>query len=124
MAEGNHIAVDIWTVRVTSQTSRKLQLVSYLVVAISCAMLFVGGLRFVLKVHPVGSSSLGIPKSIWYSAVSIALLLMAFHSLVNFLLVIRTGRPYVSEYFVLDEGATNQPKASDEQSPQNSEVTS
>jgi TRAP-type C4-dicarboxylate transport system permease small subunit len=60
-------------------------------------MLFVGGLKFVLKVHPVGSATLGIPKSYWYGAVSVGLLLMTLHSLVNFWLLLRTGKAFSSE---------------------------
>jgi TRAP-type transport system small permease protein len=114
MAEGNHIAVDIWTQRVTVRASRNLQLASYLVVAFSCMMLFVGGLNFVVKVHPVGSATLGIPKSYWYGAVSVALLLMTLHSLVNLVLVFRTGKPFVSEYAELTEGGSPVPQSSDD----------
>lgn len=107
MAEGNHIAVDVWTQRLTEGSSRNLQQVSYIVVAASCLMLFIGGWNFVHKVHPVGSPTLGIPKSFWYGAVSIGLLLMALHSLANFWLVSRTGRPYISEF--IDQGSEESP---------------
>lgn len=120
MAEGNHITVDIWTQRVTSRVSRNLQLISYLVVAASCLMLFVGGLRFVLKVHPVNSATLGVPKSVWYAAVSVGLVLMTVHSLVNFWLVLRTGKPFTSEFLDDVEGSSSV----DERSPKKTDSAS
>jgi TRAP-type transport system small permease protein len=104
MAEGNHISVDIWSQRVTAKTSRIFTMASHLVVAMSCIMLLIGGLNFVMKVHPVGSATLGIPKSYWYGSVAVGLLLMAGHSLVNFWLVLRTGKPYEAEHIDLSEG--------------------
>lgn len=104
MAEGNHIAVDLWSARVSDRMRLWLDSAVLLVVAATCLLLFGGGIRFVLFVHPVGSPSLGIPKSLWYGAVSVGLLLMALHSLLNLTLLIRTGKPFARAPLADDEG--------------------
>lgn len=104
MAEGNHIAVDLWSAKVSDRLRLWLDGAVHLAVAATCLLLFGGGIRFVLFVHPVGSPSLGIPKSLWYGAVSVGLLLMALHSLLNLTLLIRTGKPFIRSPFPEDEG--------------------
>ena len=96
MARRGHIAVDLWTSGQTRQLSKRLRLTLDcfvdLTVMVTCLLLLVGGIRFVWFVHPVGSPSLGIPKSWWYGAVSVGLALMAFHSLMNIVLQLRMSR--------------------------------
>lgn len=104
MAEGNHIAVDLWSARVSDRIRLWLDGAVLLAVAATCLLLFGGGIRFVLFVHPVGSPSLGIPKSLWYGAVSVGLLLMALHSLLNLTLLIKTGKPFIRSSLPDDEG--------------------
>lgn len=82
-SEGGHIKVDLWGMRVSRQFSRWMDGFIHLLVAASCIFLMVGGLRFVWYVHPVASPSLGIPKSLWYGAVSVGLGLMAVHHLLR-----------------------------------------
>lgn len=54
-----------------------------LVVLVTTLMLLVGGLRFVWRVHPVGSPSTGISMTYWYGAASVGLALMALHTLAD-----------------------------------------
>lgn len=95
MAQRGHITVDLWTSGETRQLPKKLKLAMDCLVdcmvACTCLLLLVGGIRFVWYVHPVASPSLGIPKSFWYGAVSTGLALMAVHSLLNLLLQVRTS---------------------------------
>lgn len=81
-AEGGHIRVDLWGMRVSQAFNDWMDRLVHLLIAASCLVLLLGGLRFVWFVHPVASPSLGIPKSLWYGAVSVGLGLMAFHHLV------------------------------------------
>ena len=105
MAEGGHIAVDFWSVRVGTRTNHRLSQFSHWIVIISCWMLILGGLKFVYFVHPVGSASLGIPKSCWYASVTVSLLLMSLHALANSVLLYRTGKPFQSPYAISFEDA-------------------
>jgi TRAP-type transport system small permease protein len=105
MAEGGHIAVDVWSVRVGLRTNNRLSQFSHWIVIISCWMLILGGLKFVYFVHPVGSASLGIPKSCWYASVTVSLLLMSLHALANSVLLYRTGKPFQSPYAISFEDA-------------------
>jgi len=102
-AEGRHIAVDMissWT----GDTGKLLiECLSYVVVAGSCLLLLTGGASFVWYVGKVGSPALGVPKSWWYGAGMLGLLLMALHSLVNLFQVWMTGKPIPRETFVEDE---------------------
>lgn len=102
MAEGNHIAVDLWSSRCSTKTSQRLTLLSHIVVSGCCLVLLLGGLRFVYHVHPVGSPALGIPKSLWYAAVSVSLLLMLIHSLANLLYMLKTGQPLIIRAVSID----------------------
>lgn len=103
MAEGRHIAVDLISDRVGTRGKFLIECFGYLVVAVACFMLLIGGAKFVWYVGKVGSPALGIPKSYWYGAGGVGLLLMAFHSLVNLLQVLMTGKPIEREVQVGDE---------------------
>lgn len=105
MAEGGHIAVDVWSVRVGTKTNNRLSQFSHWIVILSCWMLILGGLKFVYFVHPVGSASLNIPKSCWYASVTVSLLLMSLHALANSVLLYRTGKPFQSPYAISFEDA-------------------
>ena len=93
MAEGRHITVDLISHRFGDLGKFRLEIFSHLVIAGTCLLLAIGGSRFVYYVGKVGSPSLGVPKSYWYGAVIAGLLLMAFHSLLNLMQVVKTGRP-------------------------------
>ncbi len=103
MAEGKHISVDLWSPRCSQANNNRLYLMSYVLVAGSCLVLLLGGLKFVYYVHPVGSPALGIPKSFWYAAVSVSLLLMLFHSLASLIYMLRTGTPLLIPSVAGDE---------------------
>lgn len=103
MAEGRHIAVDLISSRVGQHGKVLIECFGYAVVAGSCSLLLVGGAKFVWYVGKVGSPALGVPKSLWYGAGMVGLLLMAVHSLVNLLQVWKTGKPIPRETFVDDD---------------------
>lgn len=93
MAEGGHISVDLWGNRLKRKARLWCDSLVHLLVIGVCLWLLMGGLNFVWSVHPVGSPALGIPKSLWYASVSLGLLMMALHSLLNMTLHVRTGEP-------------------------------
>lgn len=93
MAEGRHITVDLLSPRLSDRGKVRLECLSHAIVAGACLLLLIGGSRFVWYVGRVGSPALGIPKSLWYGAVSVGLLLMTIHSLVNLYTVVTTGKP-------------------------------
>ncbi len=97
MAEGRHITVDVLSPRLSVRGQLWLECLSHAVVAGACLLLLIGGSRFVWYVGKVGSPSLGIPMSWWYGAVSVGLLLMAMHSIVNLIQALATGQPTVRE---------------------------
>ncbi|MAI35539.1 MAG: TRAP transporter small permease [Rubripirellula sp.] len=103
MAEGRHIAVDIISSRVGDGGKLFIECMSYVVVAASCLLLLIGGASFVWYVGKVGSPALGVPKSWWYGAGMVGLLLMAVHSLVNLFQVWMTGKPIPRETHVEEE---------------------
>ena len=103
MAEGRHITVDVLSPRLSVRGQLWLECLSHAVVAGACLLLLIGGSRFVWYVGKVGSPSLGIPMSWWYGAVSVGLLLMAIHSIVNLLQILATGRPTVREAIVEED---------------------
>lgn len=103
MAEGRHIAVDIISSRVGDGGKLFIECMSYVVVAASCLLLLIGGANFVWYVGKVGSPALGVPKSWWYGAGMVGLLLMAVHSLVNLFQVWMTGKPIPREPHVEEE---------------------
>lgn len=103
MAEGRHITVDLVSHRLSIRGQAWLECLSHGIVAASCLLLLIGGSHFVWYVGKVGSPSLGIPMPVWYSAVSVGLLLMAVHSIVNLLQVLATGRPTEREGVVEEE---------------------
>ena len=103
MAEGRHITVDVLSPRLSVRGKLCLECLSHGIVAGACLLLLIGGSRFVWYVGKVGSPSLGIPMSWWYGAVSVGLLLMAIHSIVNLLQVLATGRPTVRETIAEEE---------------------
>lgn len=83
MGQRRHLAVDLWSSNLPPQWRRRADAMVDLFVAVACLTLLVGSLNFVWRVHPVGSPALGIPKSIWYGSVSVGLLMMASHGLIN-----------------------------------------
>ncbi len=103
MAEGRHITVDVLSPRLSVRGQLWLECLSHGIVAGTCLLLLIGGIRFVWYVGKVGSPSLGIPMSWWYGAVDLGLLLMAIHSVVNLLQVLATGRPSVHEGIAEEE---------------------
>lgn len=80
MGQRQHIAVDLWSQWLTGRQRVWADRGVQAVVVTTCLLLFFGSLKFVWAVHPVGSPSLGIPKSLWYSGASVGLLLMAVHA--------------------------------------------
>lgn len=104
MAQGRHIAVDMISARVGDRGKLLIECFSYVMVAVACLLLLIGGAKFIWYVGAVGSPALGVPKSIWYGAGGIGLLLIAFHSLVNLAQVLITGRPITHEAPVDEEG--------------------
>ena len=103
MAERRHIAVDVISSRVGDGGKLFIECMSYVVVAASCLLLLIGGAKFVWYVGKVGSPALGVPKSYWYGAGMVGLLLMAVHSLVNLFQVWMTGKPIPREIHVEEE---------------------
>ncbi len=103
MAEGRHIAVDTISDRVGDRGKLIIECFSYVVVAASCLLLLIGGASFVWYVGKVGSPALGIPRSFWYGAGMLGLLLVAGHSLVNLFQVWMTGKPIPRETHVEEE---------------------
>ena len=103
MAEGRHIAVDVISSRVGDRGKLFIECMSYVVIAASCLLLLIGGTNFVWYVGKVGSPALGVPKSWWYGAGMMGLLLMAAHSLVNLVQVWMTGKPIPRETHVEEE---------------------
>jgi len=103
MAEGRHITVDVLSHRLSRRGQFWLDCLSHVIVAGTCLLLLVGGIRFVWYVGKVGSPSLGVPMSWWYGAVGVGLLLMTFHSILSLLQVIATGQPTAREAISEDE---------------------
>ncbi len=95
MAQRGHITVDVLSGGLGGRFSRRFLRYSdcfvSLIVLVTCLLLLIGGFRFVWYVQPVSSPSLGVPKSLWYGAVSTGLALMAAHSLLNLILQARGG---------------------------------
>ena len=107
MAERRHIAVDMISVRLGDRGKLFIECMSYVIVAVTCLLLLIGGASFVWYVGKVASPALGVPKSWWYGAGMMGLLLMAVHSLVNLFQVWMTGKPiplenHVEEAFQLE----------------------
>ena len=103
MAQGRHIAVDMVSSRVSARVNFFIECLSYLVVTTACLLLLIGGAKFVWYVGKVGSPALGVPKSWWYGAGGMGLLLIAVHSLINLLQVVLTGKPIPRESDVEEE---------------------
>ena len=103
MAEGRHIAVDTISARVGKRGKLWIECLGYVLVATACLLLMIGGARFVWYVGKVDSPALGVPKSWWYGAGMVGLLLMAAHSLVNLLQVWITGKPIPRQAHVEEE---------------------
>ena len=104
MAEGRHIAVDMVTTRIGKRGKLLIECLSYAVIAGACLLLLIGGARFVWYVGKVGSPALGVPKSLWYGAGMVGLLLMAVHSLLSLFQVWKTGKPIPRETHFEEEG--------------------
>lgn len=103
LAEGRHIAVDMISTRVGDRGKLIVECLGYIVVAGSCLMLMIGGARFVWYVGKVGSPALEIPKTYWYGAGMVGLLLMAVHALINLIQVWLTGKPIPREAHIEEE---------------------
>ena len=97
MAQGRHIAVDMISSRVGDRGKFVIDCFSFVVVAAACLLLLVGGAKFIWYVGEGGSPALGVPKSWWYGAGGIGLLLIALHSLINLYQVVVTGKPIPRE---------------------------
>ena len=72
-------------------------------VAAAGLLLLFGGAKFIWYVGEVGSPALGVPKSWWYGAGGIGLLLIALHSLINLYQVVVTGKPIPRETAMEEE---------------------
>jgi TRAP-type C4-dicarboxylate transport system permease small subunit len=92
MAEGQHIAVDVVSQRLSPRGRRLLECFSNTVVVVACLLLLIGGFRFVWRVGLVDSPALGIPRSCWYGAASTGLGLIALHGIANVVVVLRRNR--------------------------------
>ena len=103
LAEGRHIAVDMISSRIGDRGKLIVECLGYALVAGACLMLMVGGARFVWYVGKVGSPSLEIPKTYWYGAGMVGLLLMSVHALINLIQVWLTGKPIPREAHVEEE---------------------
>lgn len=103
MAQGRHIAVDMISSRLGDRGKFLIECFSYIVVAAACLLLLIGGAKFIWYVGKVGSPALGVPKSLWYGAGGIGLLLIAVHSLINLLQVIVSGKPIPRERLVEED---------------------
>lgn len=86
-ANQGHIRVDLWGTSLSESTRFWMDGLVHLLIIACCLFLIVGGMRFVWYVHPVASPSLGIPKSLWYGAVSAGVTLMALHHLLHLLVI-------------------------------------
>lgn len=98
LARNQHIAVDLRNTTDQDESANQISeatrdvpwrwsltaLIS-LIILVTCLMLLIGGLPFVLRVYPVGSPSTGISKSYWYGAASVGLALMSLHAFANLL---------------------------------------
>ena len=104
MAEKRHITVDILSKRLSHRGKVWLECFSHFVVAGACLMLLIGGRHFVWHMSKVVSPSLEIPKIWWYSSVSVGMLLIAIHSIVNLLQVWTTGQPSELDSAANDDG--------------------
>jgi TRAP-type transport system small permease protein len=70
------------TVLITWLLSARL---AHSMVLVSTLLLLIGGLRFVWRVYPVGSPSVGISMTYWYGAATIGLGLIALHAIADLL---------------------------------------
>ncbi len=104
MAEGRHIAVDMISGRCGERGRLRMECFGYVLVAASCLLLMIGGVRFVWYVGKVASPALGVPKSWWYGAGMTGLFLMALHNLLDLYQVWITGQPIPRETQVDEEG--------------------
>jgi TRAP-type C4-dicarboxylate transport system permease small subunit len=104
MAEHRHITVDVLSHRLSIRGQLWLECLSHIIVAGTCLMLLIGGRHFVWYMGKVGTPSLEIPKSLWYGAVSVGMLLMSIHSVVNLLQVLAAGRPTARDGMDEEEG--------------------
>jgi TRAP-type C4-dicarboxylate transport system permease small subunit len=104
MAQQRHITVDVLSHRLSVRGQLWLECLSHIIVAGTCLMLLIGGLHFVWYMGKVGTPSLEIPKSLWYGAVSVGMLLMSIHSVVNLLQVLAAGRPTARDGMDEEEG--------------------
>lgn len=91
MAEGQHIAVDVVSQRLSPRGRRLLECLSNTIVVLACLLLLIGGFRFVWRVGLVGSPALGIPRSYWYGAASTGLGLIGLHGIANVIAVLRSS---------------------------------
>jgi len=103
MAQDRHITVDVWSHRLSLRGQVWLECLSHSIVTGTCLLLLFGGSHFVWYVGKVGSPALGIPMPLWYSAVSVGLLLMAIHSFLKLLQVLATGQPTPRDSVVDEE---------------------
>ena len=104
MGEGKHIAVDAIASRLGKAGNLFIECFTYVVVAVSCLLLLIGGSNFMWYMRKVGSPSLEVPKIFWYGAVGVGLILMTIHAILNLLQVISTGKPIEREVFGKDDG--------------------
>jgi len=82
-AHHEHIRVDLFSSFLGARANVWLDRLAGVLVLVTCLLLLVGGFRFVWRVWPVGSPSLGISMSLWYAAASFGLALMTFHAAVQ-----------------------------------------
>jgi TRAP-type C4-dicarboxylate transport system permease small subunit len=96
-AKREHIAVDLYGAGPATAEGAKPQTgfvarclarifdrrVASIVVLFTTSLMLLGGLRFVWRVYPVGSPSIGISKSFWYGAATVGLALISLHTLTD-----------------------------------------
>lgn len=71
------------TVATASKRSAFLSRLVDVLVLVSSVMLLIGGLRFVLRVYPVASPSIGLSMTYWYGAASVGLALLSLHAIAD-----------------------------------------
>lgn len=92
MANGEHIQVDLFGNRLGPRARVGMEVFAALIVIVTCAMLLPAGLRFARGLAGNTSPMMGMPMTIWYSAVVVGFVLLMLHSVVNIVMALVRGR--------------------------------
>ena len=92
MSTGEHIQVDVIGNFVGRRGRLFLDLFSAAVVLVTTLMLLPQGLQFVAARSGSTSPMMGMPMDLWYAAVPVGFVLLAFHSTLNIVLAISRGK--------------------------------